>query len=126
MFGSPVPAARGLASGAGLIQSTLRRFPMNTELIEQNVHRLLGAMTGAATTAMVAVGDQPGLYRALTDTGCSSRTSRTSRTSRSRGGTAKVLTAAPDEADGVVVGRPQHVVQGQWGATPRHRRHPGQ
>lgn len=38
---------------------------MNTELIEQNVHRLLGAMTGAATTAMVAVGDQLGLYRAL-------------------------------------------------------------
>src|ERR1700742_1512033 len=38
---------------------------MNTELIEQNVHRLLGAMTGAATTAMVAVGDQRGLYRAL-------------------------------------------------------------
>ena len=36
---------------------------MNTELIEQNVHRLLGAMTGAATTAMVAVGDQLGLYR---------------------------------------------------------------
>jgi len=31
---------------------------MNTELIEQNVHRLLGAMTGAATTAMVAVGEQ--------------------------------------------------------------------
>ena len=38
---------------------------MNTELIEQNVHRLLGAMTGAATTAMAAVGDQLGLYRAL-------------------------------------------------------------
>ena len=38
---------------------------MNTEVIEQNVHRLLGAMTGAATTAMVAVGDQLGLYRAL-------------------------------------------------------------
>jgi hypothetical protein len=38
---------------------------MDTELIEQNVHRLLGAMTGAATTAMVAVGDQLGLYRAL-------------------------------------------------------------
>ena len=38
---------------------------MNTDLIEQNVHRLLGAMTGAATTAMVAVGDQLGLYRAL-------------------------------------------------------------
>jgi hypothetical protein len=37
---------------------------MNTELIEQNVHRLLGAMTGAATTAMAAVGDQLGLYRA--------------------------------------------------------------
>ena len=42
---------------------------MNTELIEQNVHRLLGAMTGAATTAMVAVGDQLGLYRALADGG---------------------------------------------------------
>ena len=40
---------------------------MNTDLIEQNVHRLLGAMTGAATTAMVAVGDQLGLYRALAD-----------------------------------------------------------
>ena len=38
---------------------------MNTELIEQNVHRLLSAMTGAGTTAMVAVGDQLGLYRAL-------------------------------------------------------------
>src|SRR5919198_735557 len=35
---------------------------MNIDLIEQNVHRLLGAMTGAATTAMVAVGDQLGLY----------------------------------------------------------------
>ena len=42
---------------------------MNLELIEQNVHRLLGAMTGAATTAMVAVGDQLGLYRALADGG---------------------------------------------------------
>jgi len=42
---------------------------MNTDLIEQNVHRLLGAMTGAATTAMVAVGDQLGLYRALADGG---------------------------------------------------------
>ena len=38
---------------------------MNADLIELNVHRLLGAMTGAATTAMVAVGDQLGLYRAL-------------------------------------------------------------
>src|SRR5215813_4089020 len=38
---------------------------MDPELIEQNVHRLLGAMTGAATTAMVAVGDKLGLYRAL-------------------------------------------------------------
>jgi hypothetical protein len=38
---------------------------VNTELIEQNVQRLLGAMSGAATTAMVAVGDQLGLYRAL-------------------------------------------------------------
>ena len=42
---------------------------MNTDLIEQNVHRLLGAMTGAATTAMVALGDQLGLYRALADDG---------------------------------------------------------
>src|SRR5450432_2577539 len=42
---------------------------MNTELIEENVHLLLGAMTGAATTAMVAVGDQLGLYRALADGG---------------------------------------------------------
>jgi 2-polyprenyl-3-methyl-5-hydroxy-6-metoxy-1,4-benzoquinol methylase len=42
---------------------------MNTELIEQNVQRLIGAMTGAATTAMVAVGDQLGLYRALADGG---------------------------------------------------------
>ena len=42
---------------------------MNTEVIEQNVHRLLGAMTGAATTAMVAVGDRLGLYRALADGG---------------------------------------------------------
>src|SRR3954469_15423535 len=42
---------------------------MNTELIEQNVNRLLGAMTGAATTATVAVGDQLGLYRALADGG---------------------------------------------------------
>src|SRR5262249_47007267 len=50
-------------------KSTLRRFPMNAELIEQNVHRLLGAMTGAATTAMVALGDQLGLYRALADGG---------------------------------------------------------
>jgi SAM-dependent methyltransferase len=38
---------------------------VNTDLIEQHVQRLLGAMTGAATTAMVAVGDQLGLYRAL-------------------------------------------------------------
>jgi 2-polyprenyl-3-methyl-5-hydroxy-6-metoxy-1,4-benzoquinol methylase len=42
---------------------------LNTELIEQNINRLLGAMTGAATTAMVAVGDQLGLYRALADGG---------------------------------------------------------
>src|SRR5262249_22040271 len=42
---------------------------MNTELIEQNVNRLIGAITGAATTAMVAVGDQLGLYRALADGG---------------------------------------------------------
>jgi 2-polyprenyl-3-methyl-5-hydroxy-6-metoxy-1,4-benzoquinol methylase len=42
---------------------------LNTELIEENITRLLGAMTGAATTAMVAVGDQLGLYRALADGG---------------------------------------------------------
>jgi len=42
---------------------------MDTELIEQNVQRLLGAMTGAATTAMVALGDELGLYRALADGG---------------------------------------------------------
>ena len=42
---------------------------MNADLIEENVHRLIGAMTGAATTAMVAVGDQLGLYRALADGG---------------------------------------------------------
>ncbi len=42
---------------------------MNTELIEQNAQRLLGAMTGAATTAMVALGDQLGLYRVLADGG---------------------------------------------------------
>ena len=40
---------------------------MNADLIEENVHRLIGAMTGAATTAMVAVGDQLGLYRALAE-----------------------------------------------------------
>src|SRR5215475_7784666 len=65
MLGSPVPAARGLASAAGLIHRRCGGFAMNTDLIEQHVHRLLGAMTGAATTAMVAVGDQLGLYRAL-------------------------------------------------------------
>ncbi|MFI5915067.1 class I SAM-dependent methyltransferase [Dactylosporangium sp. NPDC051541] len=42
---------------------------MNPELIEQHANRLLGAMTGAATTAMVAVGDRLGLYRALADGG---------------------------------------------------------
>src|SRR5262249_28567285 len=42
---------------------------MNVELIEENVHRLLGAMTGAATTAMVAVGDPLGLYRAPAEGG---------------------------------------------------------
>src|SRR3954447_183807 len=42
---------------------------MNTDLIDQHVHRLLGALTGAATTAMVALGDQLGLYRALADAG---------------------------------------------------------
>ena len=53
---------------------------MNTELIEQNVHRLLGAMTGAATTAMVAVGDQLGLYRALADGGPASQDELAART----------------------------------------------
>src|SRR5262249_33745773 len=59
------PARPSRSTAAGLKLSTLRRFPMNTELIEQNVHRLLGAMTGAATTAMVAVGDRLGLDRGL-------------------------------------------------------------
>jgi 2-polyprenyl-3-methyl-5-hydroxy-6-metoxy-1,4-benzoquinol methylase len=53
---------------------------MNSELIEQNVHRLLGAMTGAATTAMVAVGDQLGLYRALADGGPASEDELAART----------------------------------------------
>src|SRR5512140_1587151 len=53
---------------------------MNAELIEQNVHRLLGAMTGAATTAMVAVGDQPGLYRALADGGPATQDELAART----------------------------------------------
>ena len=53
---------------------------MNTELIEENVHRLIGAMTGAATTAMVAVGDQLGLYRASpTAAGDPGRTGRPHR-----------------------------------------------
>jgi hypothetical protein len=53
---------------------------MNAELIEQNVHRLLGAMTGAATTAMVAVGDQLGLYRALADGGPATQDELAART----------------------------------------------
>ena len=65
---------------------------MNTDLIEQNVHRLLGAMTGAATTAMVAVGDQLGLYRALAAaTGYPGRTSRPHR----HGGTLPEGVAVP-------------------------------
>jgi 2-polyprenyl-3-methyl-5-hydroxy-6-metoxy-1,4-benzoquinol methylase len=68
-FGSSGLVAFGLASGMGLTHPHSGGFSMNTELIEQNVHRLLGAMTGAATTAMVAVGDQLGLYRALADGG---------------------------------------------------------
>jgi SAM-dependent methyltransferase len=44
---------------------TTELIEMNPELVEQNVYRLLGAMTGAATTAMVALGDELGLYRAL-------------------------------------------------------------
>src|SRR5689334_18741058 len=69
MFGSPPPAARRLAPAADLIHPPHGRLPMDTELIEANVHRLVGAMTGAATTAMIAVGDQLGLYRALADGG---------------------------------------------------------
>src|SRR6516225_8717135 len=53
---------------------------MNADLIEQNVHRLLGAMTGAATTAMVAVGDQLGLYRALADGGPATQDELAART----------------------------------------------
>jgi 2-polyprenyl-3-methyl-5-hydroxy-6-metoxy-1,4-benzoquinol methylase len=53
---------------------------MNTELIEENVHRLIGAMTGAATTAMVAVGDQLGLYRALADGGPATQDELAART----------------------------------------------
>jgi 2-polyprenyl-3-methyl-5-hydroxy-6-metoxy-1,4-benzoquinol methylase len=53
---------------------------MDTELIEQNVHRLLGAMTGAATTAMVALGDQLGLYRALADGGPATQDELAART----------------------------------------------
>jgi len=53
---------------------------MNTDLVEENVHRLLGAMTGAATTAMVAVGDQLGLYRALADGGPASAGELAART----------------------------------------------
>jgi 2-polyprenyl-3-methyl-5-hydroxy-6-metoxy-1,4-benzoquinol methylase len=56
---------------------------MNPELIEQNMNRLLGAMIGAATTAMVAVGDQLGLYRALAGGGPA-----TSRELAARTGTA--------------------------------------
>jgi SAM-dependent methyltransferase len=56
---------------------------MNTELIEQNVHRLLGAITGAATTAMVAVGDQLGLYRALASSGPATHDELAARTGTS-------------------------------------------
>src|SRR5690348_5065476 len=80
MFGSAMPATRGLASAAGLIHPRCGGFPMNTELIEQNVHRLLGAMNGAATTAMVAVGDQLGLYRALADGGPATQNELAART----------------------------------------------
>src|SRR5215469_7921050 len=69
MFGSAGRSAGRLASATGIIDPRRGRFPMNTELIEQNAMRLLGAMTGAATTAMVAVGDQLGLYRALAEGG---------------------------------------------------------
>ena len=62
---------------------------MNTELIEENVHRLIGAMTGAATTAMVAVGDQLGLYRALADGGPATEDELAART-----GTASMHTMA--------------------------------
>jgi RimJ/RimL family protein N-acetyltransferase len=60
---------------------------MNTELIEQNVHRLLGAMTGAATTATVAVGDQLGLYRALAGGGPATQDELTARAGRDQAGT---------------------------------------
>src|SRR5215469_4165537 len=53
---------------------------MNTELIEQNINRLLGAMTGAATTAMVVVGDKLGLYRALADGGPATQDELAART----------------------------------------------
>jgi len=53
---------------------------MNADLIEQNVQRLLGAMTGAATTAMVAVGDQLGLYRALAEGGPATQDELAART----------------------------------------------
>ena len=36
---------------------------MDTELIEQNVHRLLGAMTGAATATMAVVAGRAGFSR---------------------------------------------------------------
>src|ERR1700712_1129357 len=53
---------------------------MNPELVGQNGNRLLGAMTGAATTAMVAVGDQLGLYRALADGGPATQDELAART----------------------------------------------
>src|SRR6201989_589528 len=80
MFGSAVPGARGLASAAGLIHPRCGGFPMNTELIEQNVHRLLGAMTGADTTAMGAVGEQLGLCRAVSDGGPATQDELAART----------------------------------------------
>src|SRR5262249_45455842 len=63
------PAPPSWRTAAGLSPSMTGRFPLNTDLVEQNVHRLLGAMTGAATTAMVAGGDQVGLYRAVAEGG---------------------------------------------------------
>src|SRR5258708_34646051 len=80
MFGSAALAVSRLASAAGMIHPRRGGFPMNTQLIEQHVHRLLGAMTGAATTAMVAVGDQLGLYRALADGGPATQDELAART----------------------------------------------
>lgn len=77
---------------------------MNPELIEQNVNRLLGAMIGAATTAMVAVGDRLGLYRALADGGPATPQELAART----GSAARYLTEwlSQQAAAGFVTYRP--------------------